>query len=361
MRINYVAYYLPSDGYGRYNSRLVRALLERGADVRPITMDSIRAPAWMHTHWGISWDALTISSLPPYQVQPVPGRHWLLTMCEGSEVPPLWVEQINAAGIERLIVPCPHNAEVYARSGVTAPISVIPGGTDPAEFPLLHRPLDWHRPYTFLAIADRGARKGWLEVFDAFYIAFGGKTTGDPDVRLIVKNRPSGNSMGELFLAHGSDLDRRIVYQVDEADDMYAVYAQADCVVLPSRSEGWGMPHREAAMMGLPVITQRYAGLDDGHTHEWSIPVEGGRIERVPVEEEVNIGEWLIADKHAIAREMRTCYEQPGAAAAFGRRAADWLRRHQTWDLSAQKLMNLITEQARPTAAMQRQELDYAF
>jgi aminocarboxymuconate-semialdehyde decarboxylase len=59
-------------------------------------------------------------------------------MTEGSELPPGWREWIEKASVERLIVPCPHNAEAFRRGGVTCPIHVIPGGTDPDEFPILH-------------------------------------------------------------------------------------------------------------------------------------------------------------------------------------------------------------------------------
>ena len=184
----------------------------------------------------------TISCIPSRQVQRVPGRHWLYSMCEGSVLQAATVKRIHASGVERVLVPCRHNAEAFARSGVTIPIHVVHGGTDPEEFAL----LAWSReirPYTFLALADRGPRKGWQETFDAFYKAFGGKTTGFKDVRLIVKALPGSNETVEI-LSKGEDLDPRIIWQNKEApeDNMASVYAQADCVVLPSYSEGWGLP-----------------------------------------------------------------------------------------------------------------------
>lgn len=360
MKIQWHGYSFFADGYGRFSTRLFSALHNAGVDVRWLTAGILDLPDWMLAWNDVDWSALTISCMPPFMAKRIPGRHWLYTMTEGSELPPGWAGAIAESGVERVLVPCQHNADAFRRSGVTVPISVIPGGTDPEEFPVLGRVPG--KPYTFLCIADRGFRKGWQEVWDAFYVAFGGKTTGDRDVRLIVKARKGTGGVPEMLAQKGAELDRRIVWQIDDAKDMAAVYAQADCVVIPSRSEGWGMPHREAAMMGLPVITQAYSGLDDGHTHEWAIVVQGGRIERVPEDEKTHLGDWRIVDVEELAREMRACYEQPGAALAFGRRAAAWLREHQTWDMAARRLLNLIEQEARPAkAAISEQELEHAF
>ena len=53
------------------------------------------------------------------------------------------------------------------------------------------------------------------------------------------------------------------VYVIDEhvaQRDLPALYAAADCFVLPSRGEGWGRPHVEAMSMGLPVIATNWSG-----------------------------------------------------------------------------------------------------
>jgi len=359
VKIGWVGYYIPWDGYGRFNSRLVAALQRQGVNVTPLTMDNIHAPKWMHFQWGIDWDSLTISCIPARQVQRVPGRHWLYCMIEGSVLSAATVKRIHASGVERVLVPCQHNAEVFARSGVTVPITVLHGGTDPDEFPLItqraqrREPIGRERPYTFLALADRGPRKGWHETFDAFYQAFGGKTTGVQDVRLLIKALPGSNEVVEI-LSKGIDMDKRIIWQNKEAphDNMASVYAQADCVVLPSYSEGWGLPHREAAMLGLPVITQAYSGMDDGHTHQWALVVEGGHMEAIgsgPIfdddgveDETVTLGEWLVPDVDELATAMLACYQEPAWAAQRGMEAAAWLRANQTWDHSALALLTLI-------------------
>lgn len=349
MRLNWLFYNVRThDGYGRYSAYMVRALRRAGVHVTPHFAGAADAPAWLRDEWGIEWDIPTVSCLPPYYLRSLPkgaGPHWLLTMTEGSECPDGWAKIINESDVAHVIVPSQHNAEVFRNGGVTCPISVVHGGTDPYEFPIRTQARP-NRPYTFLALADRGARKGWDEVYQAFYSqdGFGGKTTGTMDVRLIVKSRPDGNELiNDWILPKCPNLDSRIVFDRGDYANMADLYADVDCFVIPSRCEGWGMPHREAAMMGVPVITQTYSGMDDGHTQEWAMTVEGGRIEPIPTGASGHVkGEWRRCDVPELARLMRRCYEQPEWAASQGQRAAIWLREHQTWIHSARALVQLL-------------------
>jgi len=300
----------------------------------------------MQQQLGIDWSRLTIACLPALYLPGIPGRHWLLTMTEGSEMPDGWVDIINRRNPERVIVPCEANAETFRKGGVKAPIHVIHGGTDPDEFPVIAKSiLDTHyppRPYAFLALADRGARKGWAEVWQAFYQAFG-RPQDTPDVRLLIKVRPNSNDVTDL-IARAENPDPRVRIWTEDVATMREVYAACDCFCFPSRFEGWGMPPREAAMMGLPVIVQQWSGMDDGHTTEWAQVLPLGTLERIPTIFENIKGDWMKADVGALAKTMRWCYENPAEAREYGANAAAWLRAWQTWDHAAGRLLNLIKE-----------------
>lgn len=349
MRLNYLFYNArPWDGYGRYSLYLIKALRRAGVDVTPHFAGAADAPEWMRQGWGVDFSAPTLSCLPPYYLRKLPkgsGPHWLLTMTEGSECPEGWAEMINESGVSHVIVPCQWNADAFRKGGVECPITVIHGGTDPDEFPLL---TEAHpdRPYTFLALADRGGRKGYSEVYQAFYLAFGGKTTGVQDVRLMIKSRPDGNALLNDHVSRATGLDERLIFNNADYTNIADLYAEVDCFVIPSQGEGWGMPHREAAMCGLPVITQAYSGMDDGHTHEWAIVVEGGTLHKVEATKDGHLaGQRRICDVNELARAMRACYENPASAASLGQGSAAWLRNNQTWAHSANALIALMQEQ----------------
>lgn len=294
-------------------------------------MDTLSMPDWMLKQEGVSWDNLTISSLNPKYLQPVPGKHWLLTMVESNEVAPDQVARINRMGIERIFVPCESNVQAFRNSGVLPPVSILPLGIDPEEF--FPMPYLGRTPYTFLTLADRGLRKGWYEVWQAFYAAFGGKTRGAKDVRLLIKARV-GNEPHFLKMMDGCEgKDERCVYLLDDVEDIRSVYQQADCLVLPSRYEGWGLPHREAAAMGIPVITQRYSGLHDEHLDEWAVALDNGTVQ----------ADGMVADIAELAEAMSWCYGNRKEARQFAQNGARWLHENQTWQHMARELIYALS------------------
>lgn len=345
--INWAGYtYRKNDGYGRYSAHMVRALRRAGAQVTPLLAAHADMPDDLARLAGLDWSRLTITCAPPYLLNRIPGDapHWLYSMTEGTELPHGWADVIAESGVERVLVPCESNAETFraalAKVGCTLPVGVVPGGTDPDEFPFTPRTPG--NPYTFLTIADRGGRKGWSETYMAFYEAFG--TAKDtPNVRLIAKCLPHGNNIIDLIAESGVEqIDPRIRFWRESVANPADIYAAADCVVMPSRMEGWGMPHREAAMMGLPVITQVVGGLDDGYTHHWAYTVEGGQWEHIPGSFKHMQGDWLRCDVTALAAMMRRMYDNPHDGVRKGAKAAQWLRQHQTWRHSAEQLLGVV-------------------
>jgi hypothetical protein len=105
------------------------------------------------------------------------------------------------------------------------------------------------------------------------------------------------------------------------------------------------MPHREAAMMGLPVITQAFSGMDDGHTHEWSIVLQKGKYARDRRHGQHIAGEWMVADIDELAQAMRACYDEPAATFKRATYARRWLRKNQTWEISCRKLLDLMVSE----------------
>ena len=66
--------------------------------------------------------------------------------------------------------------------------------------------------------------------------------------------------------------DKRVSFLYVDYVDLAELYAMADAMCWPSRGEGWGMPPREFAMTGKPVIATRWSGLEDGIDH-WALPI----------------------------------------------------------------------------------------
>jgi D-inositol-3-phosphate glycosyltransferase len=104
-------------------------------------------------------------------------------------------------------------------------------------------------------------------------------------------------------------------------------YRAADIVVVPSRSESFGLVAAEAAACGIPVVASAVGGLltlvDDGLTG-YLIP---GR------------------DPSAFADRIRTILDDPALAASMGVRAAERARRY-TWSFAAARLRRVYADLA---------------
>ena len=158
---------------------------------------------------------------------------------------------------------------------------------------------------------------GTLEPRKGLDVAVGAvASSGWPDDLPLVVVGPTG--WGELSLPDvPSERLRRLGRLSD--DDLAVTYAHATVVLVPSRSEGFGLPVLEAMTHGVPVVVSEAPAL---------VEVAGGAALVVP-----------IGDAEALAEAVRDAIEQTTALGAAGRaRAAEysWERAAATcWDIYA--------------------------
>lgn len=342
LRINYLMYrMIQHDGYGRYGLAQIKALARAGVDVYPDHIAALEAPGWALRLKGLDFSRLTVSLMPPHELKALAGRQWCSTMYEGTGLPDGWGQHINEKA-ERLIVPCEWLIDVFRANGVKryVPIDVLPGGVDPEEFPVLDFPVSEHRPYTFMAFGDRGSRKGSDIAWQAFYKTFGDST----DVRLIIKTLAGG--LPHLTTARIKDNDGHVVGDPrisiwrETSETLSDAFSQMDCFVYPTRGEGWGLPPREAACMGKPVICTNWSGVAVGIEH-WALPINTVKLVNARLK---GGGQWAEPDVDEVADLMRWCYEHREEARQKGLQAAQWLRDNQTWAHSAQSMIQLLED-----------------
>jgi glycosyltransferase involved in cell wall biosynthesis len=300
----------------------------QSADVRRITARPIR-PAFGGLLLGYP------TGYPKHGLLSAMGPRLAVTMFESTRLPPGWVDVLNR--LDGVVVPSTFCRDTFAAAGVTAPLHVVPLGIGEAFRP---RRREAGRPFTFLAIGDRGKRKGIMEAIRAFVLAFG----DDPAYRLVIKAREVGGRAANI-LNPNIDLVRRDL----SAEELAKLFYAADCMVFPSRGEGFGLPPREFAATGAPVIATAWSGLADD-IEAWGIPL-GYRLEPadwrgVPNLAGLDLGDWAVPDSNELAVLMRRVADDREAEAERAWERAPAVLEMYSWERFAAEVYRLWCEAA---------------
>lgn len=267
------------------------------------------------------------------------------TMLEVDGLPREWVRRANM--MDEVWTPSSFNAEVFRRSGVERPIRVMPLGVNPAYFNPDITGYPVPGVFTFLSAFEWGERKAPELLLRAFNDEF----RSDEGVVLVCKiynqdisvNVP--REVGRLGLREDGG---KIVFSINElvpAHQLGALYRSADCFVLPTRGEGWGLPLMEAMACGLPVIATGWGAQTDFINDEIAYPlaIEGLVPARAkcPYYEGFN---WAEPSYECLRSLMRRVYENREEARLKGSRAAAEVLRKWTWRHSVEKIVGRLRE-----------------
>jgi len=121
---------------------------------------------------------------------------------------------------------------------------------------------------------------------------------------------------------------------------MPSLYKSVDCLVLPSRGEGWGRPHVEAMAMEVPVIATNWSGPTAFLTEDNGYPLAIDGLVTVPSGPFAKFHKWAQPSVIELRRLMRHVVDHPDEAKAKGRRARQDILEKFTPD----KVANIVVE-----------------
>ena len=94
-------------------------------------------------------------------------------------------------------------------------------------------------------------------------------------------------------------------------NDLFELYKIADCFVLPSHGEGFGMPAVEAMVTGLPVIITNWMGTTSFAKEKYCYPIEINYLQKaIYASFYGDVGYWAYIDTNELKRLMRKVYNE---------------------------------------------------
>ena len=303
-----------------------------------------------------------------FELLPGAKYHIGRTMFETDRLPLDWVRRCNL--MDEIWVPTEFNRKTFIESGVESrKVVVIPGAVDESHFdPQKHEiaVLPNRAAFNFLSVFEWIWRKGWDVLLKAYFNEFGPEDDVCLYLRTYEINCPDGEAKAVLttrVLECARDLglspDRLPRFEIlaDQVayQELPSLYRAAQCLVAPSRGEGWGRPHHEAMMMGVPVIGTNWSGNTEFMSEENSYLLDYQVTPVKGVESAFGIydgHEWAEPSMEHLQQLMRRAFQSPDEVATKGRLAREQMlgrfsRRAVTQTVKS-RLLQLELEMERP-------------
>lgn len=265
------------------------------------------------------------------------------TMLEVDGLPSEWVRQANK--MNEIWVPSSFNKQIFTESGVKVPIHVVPLGIDSAYFSTSIRSKKVDDCFTFLSVFEWGERKAP----DILLRAFSDEFNSSEPVTLVCKVNnfdASVNVKEQIAKLNLRKQGGRIIIAENQIMQHYEIgvlYRSADCFVLPTRGEGWGMPILEAMACGLPVIATNWSAQTDFMTKENSFPLAVEALIPAVAKCPYYHGfRWAEPSYEHLRYLMRWVFEHQDEAKLVGLQAAHDAKSQWTWNHAVQKMIPLI-------------------
>ncbi|MEO0166746.1 MAG: glycosyltransferase [candidate division WOR-3 bacterium] len=272
---------------------------------------------------------ISLAILQAYNYERVPDKfNVLFTMWETEDLPRNYVEGLKQADF--IIVPCEHNKRLHQKY-VDKPIEVCQEGCDTEIFKYKKREFPQNgKPFRFLWVGAPNPRKGYEEM------AFICQMVKDvPGIEIYLKT-----TMTDRFEVRGNVIfDSRNI----SIEEMVNLYHSANCFVLPSRGEGWGLTLVEAMSTGLPCIAPRHTGIADffddyvGYTVKWEL-------------KEIDLPHYNLKtscpfpDPFDIFHRMVYVVKNYKEALQKGKKASERVRNKFTWEKAGLRLYEILKE-----------------
>lgn len=378
VKVHYTGPMFDYGGYAKMNRTFIFGLRDFGSLVKVQPMESI-TNVNQKTEMALrSLQSVNVpSKYPKIFAMTVPdllvhgGKKILYTMMETShKVHKDYADRLNLA--DEIWTPTTWCRDVFKASGVYPPVYVMPLGVDTDRYCPDLDPIDFGskvRSFRFLSASGWSYRKGFDILIRAYLEEFSNKD----DTTLIISSRFAGGlsqksrerllsdfrTFRSMVKKPDGELPHIVLHSTYTPESkMPNLYNSANCFVLISRGEGWGLPYCEAAACGLPIIASDHGGQRDFLTEDNSYLVPPSdyfvsRVQDPPFKnmswishfyEDQEFPDYNGESFNLVKKHMRRVYDNYGEAMSKATLLREKLCREFNWNNAVKKIYNRLEE-----------------
>jgi len=265
---------------------------------------------------------------------------------EVNGIPGEWVEHCNR--MDEVWVMSPFNERAFQESGVTRPLFVMPGGVDPLRFNPEVQGYPLRDRYLFLSVFEWSERKAPEILLRAFNREFRRHEEAVLFCKIMVPPWAPFDVPAAVRALRLAPSGGRIVVDLNTylpGAQLGRVYRSADCFVMPTRGEGWGLPIFEAMACGLPVIATQWGATADYVNEEIAYPLRSKKLVTALGGKYPYSGyQWAEPDEEHLRSLMRHVFEHRGEAGQRGQKASQFVLQELTWERAASRVVDRLRQ-----------------
>jgi len=352
-------------GFGEAMRNITYELYRKGCNVIAKPHDRITDTSLLKTQKGLTINRLKNNSLngckTVHIIMTSPlgvinrGNNYRIgyVMFETQETPKVFIHSLMA-NTDELWVPSKFNFDNFRKAGYTKPIFVMPFGVDIDRFnPDKVQPFsaELENKFMFLSIMGWSARKGVDILIEAYLREF----SKEDNVLLYLKGGYYGIDKAYSEVKQIQDKvgksnppDIKIDFKIYPENEFPGLYKSANCFVLPSLGEGWGLNYTEAMSMELPTIGTRATSQIDFMNDENSFLIDVAEYRPEPkcnwICPQYVGGNFAIPSMEHLQKLMRQVYSSPELAKKKGKQARKDMVQKWQWKHAANKYFKRLKE-----------------